>query len=1128
MAGAPVSAILRHIQRLADPPADQTDGQLLQRFVGQRDEAAFAALLRRHGRLVWSVCRHRLYHEQDAEDAFQATFLVLARRASAIRKMGSVASWLHGVAYRIARKAVTMNANRRRREHQSAATEVQPPPADLAVRELQALLDEELERLPAKCRAAFILCCLEGRSRKEAAVELGWKEGTLSCRIAQARRLLQERLTRRGVTLSAALTAGLLWGQPASAALLDSARKAVSLVAAGRPLSEATTGAVATLVQNSLRAVTSARAKLALVLALLGIVSGGLGLASGVGILLRQPADERPVEEKPEQSGAASRTNSHGNPLPAGVVARLGTARFRHGGGVDCIVYSPDGKILATGGSDEVIRLWDAATGLPLRVLQDHQGHVHALAFSSDGKWLASAGDDTRFHVRVWETATGKVLHTFQGGGSRVAFAPDDRRLVSAGPDENAHWWDLTTGQELPHGLGKHGMAVAVTFSKQGKALVASQQGETITIRDLEQGKEIASFPVGKEQVLCAAFSPDATKLALGGARAGKIDARTFGIIGTLRLVEVASGKLLHNFELEEKDGGIRGVAFSADGQLIAAGSDDRVLRLWDAVTGTHVRRLHGRGKGLANGHPVAFSPDGRTVAGGGTIAQGVQLWSVASGKLLHEELEAHQAALRAVAVSRDGKRIASGSEDASLRVWDAATGKPLWQHVSERWNYAVAFSPDGNMVAAGADDQTLRLFDAATGKERQRFKIDASDVYSLAFTPDGTTLAVGLVNWQAQGGGAGKLAKPNRIQLWDVASGQERWQAKSPDGIFCHVDFSPDGKKLFSAHADKFIRTWDAATGKPLSDFEITGHRPWLHAVAFSPDGRFAATNGFDGNVLVWDMTTGKQVHLFHIGAGFGYRLAFSPDSRYLAAGAEWVWRPTKRFDMRLHVWELTSGKEALTFDLPPGCPVSAMAFWPDGDKLVTGMRDTTLLIWDLTRPLTGESAKARSFDELWSDLASADAAQAHRAIVALRGRGEPAVTYLKDHLAPGTAPDGKRVEKLIADLDSEQFAVRDAAAKELGRRGEAVEPLLRRALDGQPSPEARKRLEALVAGLADLPTGERLRALRAIQVLEYVGTPAARALLHKLADGAPARPTREAKAALQRLQRQPATPWR
>ncbi len=231
-----VSKVLRHLHHLLAPPGGElTDGELLAQFVATRDEAAFAALVRRHGPMVLSVCRRMLHHTHDAEDCFQATFLVLARKAATVKRE-SVGSWLYAVAYRTSLESRAVNARRRARERQvqdMPHPEVRPPEAQ----DWRPWLDQELNRLPEKYRAAIVLCDLEGRSRKEAARLLRLSEGTLSSRLARGRRLLAQRLAPHGLSLPAAVLAAALSASAASAqvpaALVSSTTNAAVLVAAG-------------------------------------------------------------------------------------------------------------------------------------------------------------------------------------------------------------------------------------------------------------------------------------------------------------------------------------------------------------------------------------------------------------------------------------------------------------------------------------------------------------------------------------------------------------------------------------------------------------------------------------------------------------------------------------------------------------------------------------------------------------------------------------------------------------------------------------------------------------------------------------------------------------------------------
>jgi RNA polymerase sigma factor (sigma-70 family) len=283
MATAPVGTLLRHIQKLAAGRGAPhwTDRQLLDDFAARRDQAAFAALVARHGPLVLRVCRRVLHHEQDAEDAFQAAFLVLARNTGSIRKPEALAGWLHGVAYRTAMKAKRSAARRR---HHEARQQTLPPRAAASPTwdDVQAVLDEEIQRLPESFRVAFVHCALEGKTVPEAAAELGVKEGTLSSRLTRARQRLQRQLARRGIKLAALLAALSVAESTAPAGVpAGLARAAVRsglLVAAGEPAAGVIPSHVAALAAGVTRAMFLTRVKIAVI----ALFAAGLFAAAGV------------------------------------------------------------------------------------------------------------------------------------------------------------------------------------------------------------------------------------------------------------------------------------------------------------------------------------------------------------------------------------------------------------------------------------------------------------------------------------------------------------------------------------------------------------------------------------------------------------------------------------------------------------------------------------------------------------------------------------------------------------------------------------------------------------------------------------------------------------------------------
>jgi RNA polymerase sigma factor (sigma-70 family) len=295
-----LNKVLGHLhQALAPPGGGLSDGQLLGRFVAGRDEAAFAALVRRHGPMVLCTCRRLLGRHHDAEDAFQATFLVLARKAASVRG-DALAGWLYTVARRTALEARAADARRRSRERQ-VADMPQPEVAPAEPQDWRPLLDRELALLREDYRAAVVLCDLEGRSRREAARQLGLPEGTLSSRLARARALLARRLAKCGVTLSAGAWTVLAGEAPAAlpAALAGSTVKAALLVAAGQ--AAAVSAPAALLMRGVMKAmfIEKLKATAATLVVVLALGSVGLACRFGVGPLAAQAAPQggRPLTE---------------------------------------------------------------------------------------------------------------------------------------------------------------------------------------------------------------------------------------------------------------------------------------------------------------------------------------------------------------------------------------------------------------------------------------------------------------------------------------------------------------------------------------------------------------------------------------------------------------------------------------------------------------------------------------------------------------------------------------------------------------------------------------------------------------------------------------------------------------
>jgi RNA polymerase sigma factor (sigma-70 family) len=608
------------------------DGELLTRHIADRDEQAFALLVRRHAAMVLGVCRRVLGNDADAEDAFQATFLVLVRKAASVRQRGAVGNWLYGVAHNTALKAKAMIHKRRAKERQAST---QPPDREATWLQIQELVDAELSRLPERYRIPIVLCDLEGKTIKEAMRHLGWPQGTVASRLARGRALLASRLSKVGVALSAGVLAHAL-AETASAAapaqLITTTTQAATLYGAGQTAAACGASANAALLTDGvLKTMLLAKLKLAAAaLTLIGLLSvavGAVALQEQKGedkveanveeVFLQAPTPAIPPQ--PEQGGALGpvRALDYGQDdviaLAIGAKVHLGGPRMRtvllgHADEVTCLAFDNRARTtLATGSKDGAVRLWDS-NGKLLRVLKDGKGAVHAVTFSLDQryKFVAAAGEDGI--IRVWNPATGQQVCDFAGHEGPVralAFARASfLTLVSGGDDKTVRLW----------------------------------------------------YP-----------SKDVQPKSFDGAVLAK---------GTdpnldLKLPDEAD---LQPAILHVHDAPVRTLAFGP-GRL-AVGDDAGVLRVWVPMGGALWRPQPGVAPLVLRGHagPVrtlvfhAYQPGGATMVSGGDDGK-VIVWDAVAGRRL-ETLQAHHHPIQALAIHPLGHDLLTGDADGKLLRW--------------------------------------------------------------------------------------------------------------------------------------------------------------------------------------------------------------------------------------------------------------------------------------------------------------------------------------------------------------------------------------------------------------------------------------------------------------------------
>jgi RNA polymerase sigma factor (sigma-70 family) len=849
MAGRRSGDVFKHLSSLfrVGTLAGVPDAQLLERFVAGRDEAgemAFGALVERHGPMVLRVCQSVLGHRHDAEDAFQVTFLILARKAGSIRKQRFLGSWLHGVAYRVALRAQTASRRRLARETKAAkGAEMTAPCAEPVEDELDltAALHQEITRLPAKYRAPIVLCYLEGMTHDQAASELGWPVGTVRGRLARARDLLRNRLTHRGLTLSAGLVSAGSLPETGSAALTAALVEATVRAALGSTAAGVLSRTAALLLQAVIRNMALVRSvKLAEPVLMIAVVAGTAAMfAHSGGTKLSR---ERTSIAKIKLLPAPAPTDPAGDPLPAGARARLGTTRFLNAASPTQIAYSPDGATLAS--FDGASYLWDVATGQEIRRIGMGKMRINEAVLAPDGKSVATGATDKT--IRLWDLATGREVRRFAGGDNEpghLAFSPDGTKLAStertiissefwtSPPLTPVHVWDTARGRELRHWETDNDSRIC--FSPDRTTLASVGSGQVIRLWELASPREIRPQTGSHHSAIAdAAFIPDGRSIV------------TVGQDRTVRFWDPATGKEV--CQLEGSSASLGFASFSADGKSLATGYGSQPTRLWDVASGRELRQFQMPCKRDDQFVSCAdLSPDGKTLAT--SADDGVTFWDTATGEWKVSVAKSRLAPTRVTTLVKALRFAPDGESVATIgghwgRIWNVATAKetrrivmpnaPPWRpgapprpalDVVGSGAY-LAFSPEGKVLAASSQqDGQICLLDMASGKEIARLD-GPSGLKALAFSPDGNILATSIET-------SGKHARDRSIRLWDVAARRDLCRVKAHRSGISTLAFSPDGRRLLSASADATALVWDVAaltgrTSTPAADRRGEGVR--------------------------------------------------------------------------------------------------------------------------------------------------------------------------------------------------------------------------------------------------------------------------------------------------------------
>ena len=932
------------------------DGYIIQKCL-DGDVAAFGLLVDKYKGSVYALAYAKLGNFHDAQDITQEVFLKAYQKLRTLKQWDKFLSWLYAIASNLCKDFLRSKGSRPDAEF--VADQEKERLDRISMRSYQddqihLTLKEALSGLPEIHRQVLTLHYLGGMSCREIAQFLGASPHAIAMRLSRARsKLKKEILTMMDTSfdqqkLHPGFTLNI-----------------VEVIKRTRIQSNPQAPAVP-----------------------IGIFAAGLLTLSILCLIV--PFDRVPAVGKLVGAPISSDTKvTELGEIPVDVVMLSDTS----------VVSSGDGKkeLINISKPTYEVRLANAHTEEETSsrnepVARLGNGVVSRLAYSPDGKLIAVMGA-----IGIWfydaETLdeVGMITH----GASTIAFSPDGRILASGRWDPTVYLWDVSTQQQIgSFPLPSKGVT-ALTFSLDGSTLAVGHGYGDIALWDIRTQRQTALLDTASKFVWTLAFSPDGQLLASGGYEDSKIslwDVQTQTLIwsfdghthdagllnsavsdvafspdgkslasgsfidGTLRLWDVTSRAQIALLQETNDLGGINDIAFSPNGAILAAASDDAIIRMWDTRTLERIGKLETKSGGVTS---IAFRPNGKTLAslnGGGAPTEiklggdmSIRRWEVESRKQI-ALAQHHSPSVASVALSPDGELLAVGCHNGVVELWDIPSRKrvdALRGHAA--MVQCVAFSPDGRLLASSATEYA-HLWNIRDRKQIAVFNHTAI-VKSISFSPDGKTLVcvddTCIRLWDTRRKRPKSVlgqAPPSRKvgflrKLWS------RWihgeiPVDSPvySGTIASIDFSPNGQLLISGGTDNAVRLWDVRKRRAIftAEPDKKGVKyAAIKAVAFSPDGKTFASAGTHKEIHLWSVAEHKIVGTLDAG-GWINALDFSPDGRFLAA--------VVRAKAKVRVWDIKTQEELTSLD----ASASSLVFSRDGKKVVVGSEDGTIQIWD------------------------------------------------------------------------------------------------------------------------------------------------------------------------------------